>query len=133
MEVNPVSQQNDLGLLIGPQAGESREYMKKDTGKASQPELLDPEFLLGVGAVLKFGATKYAPNRWREGMDWSRVYGALLRHLFAFWGGEELDEETGLPHLHHAGCCLMFLSAYSGAKRGVRYSGSKYDEHDDRP
>ena len=33
----------DLGLLVGPQArGESREYMKKDTGKASQPELLDP-------------------------------------------------------------------------------------------
>ena len=28
--MNPVSQQNDLGLLIGPQAGESREYMLSD-------------------------------------------------------------------------------------------------------
>lgn len=76
-----------------------------------------------VVKVLDFGAKKYAPRNWEAGMDWSRVYSAAMRHLIAWWGGENLDPETGLPHLAHAMCCLMFLQAYG--KRGV---GS-----DDRP
>jgi hypothetical protein len=39
-------------------------------------------------------------------------FAALLRHLFAWWRGEELDPESGLSHLAHAGCCLMFLMEY---------------------
>lgn len=101
-------------------------YMKQDTGKASRPELLDPEFLLGVSEVLALGAKKkYAPNRWREGMEWSRIFGALQRHLLAFWSGDDNDPETGLPHLYHAGCCLMFLAAYA--------VDSDYEGYDDRP
>ena len=100
--------------------------MKQDGGKPTRPELLDVNWLLDVSAVLKFGAEKYAPNLWREGMDWSRCYGALLRHLFAFWSGEEFDPETDLPHLAHASCCLMFLSAYARNDAGRI-------QHDDRP
>jgi hypothetical protein len=107
--------------------------MKQDGGKPSRPELLDAEWLLGVGAVLKFGAEKYAAEKWREGIEFSRVYGACLRHLLAFWSGEELDPETGLPHLHHASCCLMFLSSYTGERRGPMYCGGLYDSLDDRP
>jgi hypothetical protein len=60
--------------------------------------------------VLTFGARKYAPNNWRyvpEARD--RYFSALHRHMQAWWGGEKLDPETGLPHLAHAGCCLLFL------------------------
>ena len=34
---------------------------------------------------------------------------ACHRHLQAWWSGERLDKESGLPHLAHAVCCLLFL------------------------
>ena len=48
-------------------------------------------------------------HNWRKGFDWSRLYGAALRHLTAHMNGVNLDEESGLSHLSHAACCLMFL------------------------
>lgn len=73
-------------------------------------ELLDAEFLEGVARVLTFGAVKYAAHNWRGGISWSRLIGASFRHLTAILKGEWLDEESGLPHVHHLGCCVMFLS-----------------------
>lgn len=75
-------------------------------------DLLSPYFLEGIAEVLKFGAKKYGPYNWAEGIKYSRVFAALQRHLWAFWRGEELDKETNMPHLWHAGCCLMFLIHY---------------------
>lgn len=65
-----------------------------------------------VARVLAFGAKKYARHNWRLGMDWSRLIGAAMRHLAAFTRGELHDPETGLHHLGHLGCCLMFLIVY---------------------
>jgi hypothetical protein len=96
----------------GTTAGTAR---KDDDGKPPF-DLLDPEFLSGVAAVLAFGATKYGRHNWRCGIACSRLYAALQRHLNAFWAGEDCDPETGLMHLHHAGCCLMFL-AWTAAHR----------------
>lgn len=45
------------------------------------------------------GARKYADNQWRRGYDWHLSYAAAQRHLNGFWGGEDIDEETGSPHL----------------------------------
>lgn len=82
---------------------------KFDEGK-SRMDLLDSEFLEGVGRVLGFGANKYAAHNWRNGIDYSRLIGAALRHLAAINRGEDVDSESGLPHIHHVGCCVMFLS-----------------------
>ena len=57
-------------------------------------------------------------RNWERGMDWGRVYAALLRHLFAWWGGEASDPETGKSHLHHVGCCVAFLIAYEARGTG---------------
>jgi hypothetical protein len=81
--------------------------------------LLDPLYLELTAKVLQFGAKKYAAWNWAKGMDWSRVYSALQRHLNAYWGGEELDPETGLPHLACASCCLMFLMRYQSNALGT--------------
>lgn len=70
------------------------------------------EFVDGILSVLDFGAKKYAPRNWELGMDWSRPYSALQRHMTAWWSGEDLDAETGMSHLWHAGCCLAFLATY---------------------
>lgn len=88
-------------------------------------DLLDVDFLEGIAAVLQFGAQKYDAHNWRKGIKYSRVFSALMRHMWAFWRGERLDMETQLPHLHHAACCLMFLCSYEAKRR-------KYREFDDR-
>lgn len=99
------------------------EGAKDDQGKV-RPELIPPELVMGVAAVLTFGAKKYADRNWEKGIKYSRVFGALQRHMWAFWGGEDNDPETGMPHLWHAACCIAFLTTYHG--RGM-------SEYDDRP
>jgi hypothetical protein len=79
--------------------------------------LLPSDAVEAILEVMAFGATKYAPRNWELGMDWSRPFAALMRHMWAWWRGEELDPETGLSHLAHAGCCVLFLIAYE--RRGI--------------
>lgn len=38
----------------------TKEFMKFDTGKV-MVSLVDPDFIMGVGQILKFGAKKYDP------------------------------------------------------------------------
>lgn len=82
---------------------------KHDHGKA-QVGLISSRFLLGLANVLTFGAKKYSAHNWRKGIEISRYYDALQRHLLAWNDGEDLDSESGLPHLYHAACCLMFMA-----------------------
>lgn len=72
--------------------------------------LIDPEAIEGLAAVLTFGAQKYAADNWRDGISNSRLIASLLRHLFAIMRGEYVDPESGLPHIDHVGCNWMFLS-----------------------
>ncbi|WP_156850799.1 dATP/dGTP diphosphohydrolase domain-containing protein [Bartonella refiksaydamii] len=81
---------------------------KNDIGKP-RIDLIPPLTLLDIGRVLEFGANKYGASNWRHGMNWSRLYGAALRHLLAWFAGENKDLESELPHLAHATCCLLFL------------------------
>lgn len=71
--------------------------------------LIDSDFLLEVGAVLTAGAKKYQSQNWRAGISSMRLASAVLRHFFAYLKGEDKDPETGLSHLAHATCGLMFL------------------------
>jgi hypothetical protein len=91
---------------------------KQDGGKARM-DLIAPEMLVGTANVLAFGAAKYDARNWEKGMSWGRCFGALMRHMWAWWGGEKADPETGMSHLHHAACCLMFLIAYEERKIGT--------------
>jgi hypothetical protein len=93
------------------------EGLKYDSGKVRM-ELLPPELLTAVAEILTFGAQKYADRNWELGMAWSRPFGALMRHMWAWWGGQEKDPETGKSHLWHAGCCIAFLIAYEARKTG---------------
>lgn len=98
------------------------EGRKNDSDK-NRVELLPVDALEDIGEILTFGAAKYGDRNWEKGMAWSRVFGALLRHLFAWWRGEKSDPETGKSHLAHAGCCILFLLAFERRKTGT----------DDRP
>lgn len=81
--------------------------VKHDEGKP-RLELLSNIWLRGVGFVLAEGAKEYSAHNWRKGLALSRTLGAALRHILAFQDGEDLDPKTGLNHLDHASCELMF-------------------------
>lgn len=94
------------------------EAIKFDDGKLPL-DLLPFEALEEIALVLQHGAIKYAPDNWRGGFIWSRTFSALLRHLFAFWRGEDIDPDSGLSHLAHAGCNLLFLISFFKTKTGT--------------
>lgn len=94
---------------VDPQA------QKFDNGKVPL-QLMSTVALNKIAEVLAHGAQKYSANQWRTGMDWSRLIGAALRHITAFNNGEDLDPESGLSHLAHAGCCIMFLLEYEDTR-----------------
>lgn len=87
-------------------------FRKNDAGKARY-DLISPEFLEGLAAILTLGAAKYSPDNWRNCPEpFERYYAALQRHLVAFAKGERTDAESGRSHLYHAACCLMFLEHF---------------------
>ena len=87
-----------------PEAG-----VKYDHGKVRW-DLFPPGPLEEIGKVLTFGATKYDDDNWKKVDGWKRRYfAASMRHLWAYWKGEGKDPETGLSHLAHAMCCIIFL------------------------
>jgi hypothetical protein len=96
---------------------------RKDDSLKLRMELIPPEILVALGDILTFGAKKYGDRNWEKGMAWSRVFGACMRHLWAWWACERVDDETGRSHLWHAACCIAFLIAYEMRASGI----------DDRP
>ena len=92
------------------------EGIKFDQGKPRY-DLIPPEIEEAIAKVLTFGAAKYGDRNWELGMDWGRAYAALRRHMGAWWGGENNDPETGMPHTWHAAGCIAFLVAFEA--RGV--------------
>lgn len=63
------------------------------------------------------GADKYGAYNWREKTISSSVYyAAALRHIHAWWNGQDNDEESGHHHLGHARACLNMI--LDGAAHG---------------
>ena len=91
---------------------------KYDSGKPRY-DLLPPDVLAEVVKIMTDGAEKYGEYNWAKGMSWSRLFAAAMRHLWAFWDRQNLDPESGSPHLAHASVNLIFLMAYQGRDIGT--------------
>lgn len=82
---------------------------KDDQGKPRY-DLIPPEALHQVVLVLTSGANRYGDDNWRHVTGLRRRYfAAAMRHLWAWWRGEDTDPDSGLSHLAHAACCVLFL------------------------
>ena len=91
-----------------PQIDNKTEGKKFDQNKL-RPSLFPIQAFLAILKVLEYGAEKYELDNWKKVRPTVRYYDAALRHLMAWRQGEKLDEESGLPHLAHAACCIVFL------------------------
>lgn len=68
------------------------------------------EVLLEVAVALFEGARKYGRHNYREiGVRGSVYYDATLRHLFAWWEGEDNDPDSDLSHITKAITSLIVL------------------------
>ena len=89
--------------------------------------LLSSIALEEIAKVMTYGKKKYSAHNWRSGFIWSRPLAAAMRHLVSFLGGEDKDPETGLSHLAHAACCLMFMLEFEKTHKELddRYKPNK--------
>lgn len=63
-----------------------------------------------VVRVLTMGAEKYSRDNWKHVDNARERYSdAAMRHFVAWATGERVDSESGITHLAHAVCCLLFL------------------------
>ena len=94
--------------------------IKHDQGKPRM-DLLPAHAMFGIAEALTYGIKKYSAFNYKKekGLNWSQVTAALLRHLFAWLGGEEVDKESGLKHLWHVGACCVMLIDLTESKIGL--------------
>lgn len=91
----------------------------KDNRGKTPLNLLPSQPLIAIAEVLAFGARKYKPHNYRLGLSWSETYASAQRHLLAWNDGQDIDPETGLSHLAHAGCQIIFLLEYLATGAGT--------------
>ena len=73
--------------------------------------------LAELGLVMMEGARKYGRHNYRvAGAHASVYFDAAVRHLARFWEGEDLDPDSGMPHLVHAmaSCAVLRDSQIQG-------------------
>lgn len=98
-----------------------KEAVKYDAGKPSY-DLIPAQALEELAKVYTLGAQKYARRNWEKGMNWCRIYGAIMRHAWAWMRGETHDTESGLHHMAHAafGCLALVEYHFTNAGKDDR-------------
>lgn len=110
---NPVPQKPLEPIKFTTDKTHPDQAIKYDADKTDW-SLMPWESVEEINKVLAFGAKKYAAHNWQQGdgFRYTRVLNSLLRHVFAYMRGEDNDPESGLSHMSHAGCNVLFLIHY---------------------
>lgn len=128
MDADEAKYQAQAVIYRASMNGHSEAKPLKFDAQKVRVELIPPEFVMGVAKVLTYGARTreqggkgYGAGNWAtgDGFEWSRLYGALMRHLLAWANGQDLDPESGESHLFHAGCMLAFLVGHVERNKGT--------------
>jgi hypothetical protein len=106
--IKEVNEEADEFMKALSDRDKQEQALRYNQGKL-QWSLVDFDSLEGLVRVLEYGAAKYAPDNWKKGMPVTQVSESLMRHLFAFLRGEDVDPESGCRHLSHVMCNVMFL------------------------
>lgn len=86
-------------------------YERKNEGKPKLTyNVLSMEVQAGEAAVWENGAKKYKRGNWLIGGAYTNTADSLLRHVAKFLNGEDIDDESGLPHVDHIVTSAKILS-----------------------
>lgn len=84
----------------------------------------------GVVAVLTYGAQKYKRDSWQHVPNARQRYlEAFERHMNEINLGQQYDLESGLPHIFHAICNLMFVAWFDIPSLPNKYKFNKPPEN----
>lgn len=72
---------------------------RKDDSEKNRFDLIPADALEEVAKVFTFGAKKYGDRNWEKGLSYGRLFGAMMRHAWAWWKGESYDSENKCHHL----------------------------------
>jgi hypothetical protein len=86
----------------------SEKGIKFDSGKVDRT-IVPYDSVVEIAKALHFGAKKYSRNNYKQGMEYLRLLAAADRHLGALTKREDIDPESGLHHLAHAGACIVMM------------------------
>jgi len=84
----------------------------KDVAGRNRPpmHLIPPSAMIEESRAAALGADKYGAYNWREQpVKASVYYSAAMRHLLAWWSGEDFDPESGASPLAHVRNCMAIL------------------------
>lgn len=90
-------------------------------------DLIPFEGLEQIVAAITYGAEKYSDTNYQTVAS-HQYMAAAYRHLTAVSMGEDMDEDTGLPHLAHAGACILFMLWHIRHKLSKKFDFSKIAE-----
>jgi hypothetical protein len=115
-------------LFRGLGSDEQEQRLTSPTGaekgaKLARYDLIPPGPLKALAEHYGRGARKYADRNWEKGYDWSLCFAAMMRHAWAFWAGEDIDPETGSPH----------LAAVQWHACALQEFATTHPDYDDRP
>lgn len=87
-------------------------FMEKDEVKPAAPgkpsiSLIPREAILEMAKAFDYGTGKHGRYAFRDGVEFSKLLDAAMRHLLAMTDGEDVDEESGALH---AACAMSNLS-----------------------
>lgn len=99
--VNGCNEEPTMGWKVGQTADEVMSVSSSGAMKGTKLARYDliPAALEEVAKHYGRTAHKYPPGNWRKGYEWSKSYAALMRHVTAWWNGEDNDPELDSPHL----------------------------------
>lgn len=98
--------------LAHPSRPEHKDTNPKDAvGIRKAPmSTVSSRVIMETGLAMLEGARKYGRHNYRiSGVRASVYYDAAMRHLMAWWEGEDIDPESGLPHPIKAIACLTII------------------------
>lgn len=86
---------------------------KRDNKGKVRLSLIPSQALADMAKVLEFGAGKYGDHNWRlagDNLTLLKILDSLERHLLEIKKGNDIDEESGLPHIAHVLANAAFIS-----------------------
>lgn len=103
--------------------------LRYDDGKPPI-SLVPPEIITALAEHYAKGAKKYQAYNWAKGMKYTRVYDSLMRHMLAWFGGEDYDKETGTHHAVSAlwNCATLYWYHLKGVGEDDRPRFVKQDD-----